>query len=82
MYLLQERFQNELDILGSLFGVEQVRARLPRLNAIHTYTEAKWLEYASHLPERRVDYLLISEAPPWSTSGCHRTPKTGQRGTG
>lgn len=69
MALLEQRFPTELAVLGSLFGVTRVAARLPRLNEIHGCTEDKWRIYSGRIPGGVVKYLLIAEAPPWSASG-------------
>jgi hypothetical protein len=66
---LEERFPIELSILKKLFGEAPVAGALPRLNQIHEYTEDKWWLYLSLLRNKRVRYLLIAEAPPWSATG-------------
>lgn len=65
---LQERFGSGLELLRALVGAEAVNARLAQLNLIFDYTEKKWLEYLDQIPGRRVRYVLIAEAPPWSES--------------
>lgn len=61
-----ESYSAELAALGALFGEEKVAQSLPRLNYIHEHTEALWHNYASQIPDGRVNFLLIAEAPPWS----------------
>lgn len=66
---LEHQYPAELAALGALFGRTDVRNKLVRLNEIHHYTEQKWRDYVSQIPQRRVNYLLIAEAPPWSATG-------------
>jgi hypothetical protein len=61
-----DSYSAELAALEALFGKEKVVQDLPRLKCIHEHTEAQWHNYASQIPDRRVKYLLIAEAPPWS----------------
>ena len=63
-----ERFENEFDALRKLFPT-RVDAALPRLREIYNYTEERWHEYAAEIPEGVVRYVLIAEAPPWSSDG-------------
>jgi hypothetical protein len=65
---LEERFPIELSILKKLFGDAPVASALARLNQIYEYTEDKWRLYLALLRNKRVRYLLIAEAPPWSTT--------------
>jgi hypothetical protein len=67
---LEERFPSELSVLSDLFGRERVVDALPRLNEIHDYTERKWRDFVARIPDGRVRYLLIAEAPPWSDRGA------------
>ena len=62
---LEQSFPDELSILKKLFGVDHVEGKLQRLNDIYKYTEGKWRDYVAKLPNGRVNYLLIGEAPPW-----------------
>jgi hypothetical protein len=61
-----ESYGPERGALEALFTPERVEQCWPRLTEIHEYTEAIWWDYVSRLPERRVKYLLLAEAPPWS----------------
>jgi hypothetical protein len=67
---LGQRFRKEFSVLAELFSDTQVRENLPRLNEIHGCAEARWREYVEQLPNGRVNYLLIAEAPPWSGAGA------------
>lgn len=62
-------YARELAALTILFGEERVARDLQRVKEIYEYTEAKWREYVALLRGRRVRYLLIAEAPPWSPDG-------------
>ena len=61
-----DSYSAELAALEALLGKEKVAQNLPRLKCIHEHTEALWHNYASKIPNGRVNYLLIAEAPPWS----------------
>ena len=67
--MLDKDYKRELRVLEDLFGRETVASNLPRLQKIHDYTERKWRAYARQVPDGRVKYLLIAEAPPWSAEG-------------
>lgn len=66
---LARRFSAELALLERLFGAQEVASKLPRLEEIFDYAEARWREYAARLQGGRVKYLMIAEAPPWSSGG-------------
>jgi len=66
---LEKEFSNELKILFSLFGRQTVEEKLPRLNDIYSESERLWHIQLDMIPERKVRYLLIAEAPPWSEIG-------------
>lgn len=42
---------------------------MPRLQEIYERTEKWWNDQLKFIPSRRVNYLLIAEAPPWSEYG-------------
>ena len=63
---LERRFPDELQTLYSLFGKEGTQDKLLRLNKIHDKSEQYWYSQLDAIPKRRVKYLLIAEAPPWS----------------
>ena len=68
---LERRFPEELSVLEeNSFGYAEVQGKLPRLNDIHDHTEAKWRNYVAKLPDGRVNYLLIAEAPPVERHWC------------
>lgn len=69
MSYLQEAFPEELSILKKLFTSSEIDACIDRLNEIHEYTEKKWVDYVKRIPNGRVNYLLIAEAPPWKEIG-------------
>ena len=66
---LEKRFPTEVAILATMFSQSRVAALLPRLNEIHEFAERKWRDYVARLPEGKIKYLLIAEAPPWSPNG-------------
>ncbi len=66
---LENRFCKELVTLNSLFERKEIEYKLTRIKEIHEYTEAKWHEYTNLCENFVVRYLLIAEAPPWSSEG-------------
>ena len=66
---LERRFPEEISVLEDLFGHTEVQVRLPRLNDIFNRAENAWRNYVAQIPNGRVKYLLIAEAPPWSVTG-------------
>jgi len=66
---INRKYQNEFEALNRLFGVDEVQSKINRLNEIHDFTENIWNDYVSGIPEKKIKYLLIAEAPPWSESG-------------
>lgn len=66
---LEERYPDEFRAFQALFGSSVVKAKIDRINEIHSFTEGKWSEYVSGLPGGQVRFLLIAEAPPWSEEG-------------
>jgi hypothetical protein len=64
-----ECIERALPVLQELFADEAVLERLPRLKEIHGHAELCWRKYVEQICDRRINYLLIAEAPPWSPSG-------------
>ena len=69
MKKLIEKFPEELEILELLFGVSDVRDNLQRIEEIFGRTESFWKDRLSLIPNQKVNFLLIGEAPPWTKSG-------------
>lgn len=67
--LLEQSYRDEYHILKKLYGDDKVQESIQRLNIIHKYTENIWNSYVDNIPGKRIKYLLIAEAPPWSPSG-------------
>ncbi len=61
---LEKQFPQELEVLSEVFGYEDVRANLERMNTVRAFTEAKWAQYVEAISRKTVNYLLIAEAPP------------------
>jgi len=66
---IKNKFQEEFNALIHLFGENEVNSKISRVNEIHHYTENIWNNYVSNIPNGEVKYLLIAEAPPWSSTG-------------
>lgn len=66
---LQDIYSTELKHLIELFGERKVEESLLRLNIIFEKTEGLWNRQVGMIPNGRVRYLLIAEAPPWSENG-------------
>jgi hypothetical protein len=66
---LEHLYRDEYKVLKKLYGDIKVQESIRRLNIIHRYTEKIWNEYIDNIPGKRIKYLLIAEAPPWSASG-------------
>jgi len=65
-----EQFSNQIEILKALFrlrGGELITESLKRMEQIFQTTERKWRCNLNRL--KKVKYLLIAEAPPWSEDG-------------
>jgi len=65
-----EQFTNQIEILKALFrlrGEELITESLKRMEQIFQTTERKWRCNLNRL--KKVKYLLIAEAPPWSEDG-------------
>src|SRR3990172_4940832 len=65
---LEQLYKDEYVILKKLYGEAKVQEDIRRLNIIHKYTKNIWNGYINNIPGKRVKYLLIAEAPPWSPS--------------
>lgn len=68
MSILQARFSKETTILEALFG-EISQDRWRRLDEIFERSEEFWHQALDMIPERRIKYMMIAEAPPWSPFG-------------
>jgi hypothetical protein len=66
---VDELFPDAFEVLVRLFGKADVQAKLGRLDLIFQHAEHWRKQYIAGLPDRRVKYLLIAEAPPWSEAG-------------
>ena len=55
---LEKQFPQELELLSEVFGDEDVRANLKRMNTVRAFTETKWAEYVEGIPRKTVNYLL------------------------
>ncbi|UCG50866.1 MAG: hypothetical protein JSW58_11765 [Candidatus Latescibacterota bacterium] len=66
---LEQKYREELSVLGRLFGSRLSASTLTRLNEIFEHTEGLWQRYVDQIPDRMVQYLLVAEAPPWSETG-------------
>ncbi len=66
---IDEAFPEEYSDLIKLFGHERVNDCYARINEIYEFTEKIWAKYITMLPQGKVKFLLIAEAPPWSASG-------------
>lgn len=59
-------FDQNLELLKQVFKPEQVEIKQERLREIYTKTEKDWKKHTIDLGLKKVKYLLICEAPPWS----------------
>ena len=62
-------FEKEIRILKNLFGEATINEKLCRIVEIYCTSECMWEEQLRSLPEEGIKYLLIAEAPPWSSEG-------------
>lgn len=68
-YSLDKIYPKEYEIINRLFNPEYIKYNMERINTIYRKTEKLWSEYLNNIPNRKVKYLLIAEAPPWNESG-------------
>jgi hypothetical protein len=65
-----QKFTNQLEILKALFGLtdeKSIKRNLNRLEWVFLTSEKKWRYNLTRL--KKVEYLLIAEAPPWTEIG-------------
>ena len=67
--LIENKYPIELSILKDLFGRNEVERNIMRLNLIFEISEKYWFENLDRIQKKKVNYLLIAEAPPWSETG-------------
>ena len=61
-------FSEALALLEALYSPEQVTAEMARMEAVFAESEQLWADYLAQVPERKVRYLMIAEAPPCTDS--------------
>jgi len=62
-------FNDNLHLLKEIFGEKEVEKKETRLREIFEKTENKWKENTVELGFKKIKYLLICEAPPYSETG-------------
>jgi hypothetical protein len=63
------KFKNQIETLKRLMGIPVDDKILKRVEDIYYYARDKWLTNLKRLEGKKVKYLLIAEAPPWSAEG-------------
>lgn len=66
---LKHLYPVEYDLISNGLGNQKLTDILPRLNQIHKTTEEYWVKYLKMIPNQHVKYLIIAEAPPFSSNG-------------
>jgi hypothetical protein len=67
---LIKRFPHQWDLLQSMYPDHHfTTGRIQLLDEIFTVAEKTWDQNLQRLSGRKVKYLLIAEAPPWTESG-------------
>jgi hypothetical protein len=64
-----EQYASEALILEQIFPGKLNDDVKSRVQSIYEVCEEYWQDQLELLPERRVKYLLLAEAPPWTASG-------------
>jgi len=65
-------FNNNLHLLENLFGKNLIAERRNRLLEIFKNTEQSWYNNLDRIKNKKIECLLIAEAPPWSENGTPR----------
>ena len=68
---LETVYPEGVKALRELFGSSLCESHLPRLNDIFKVCESAWERNIARLENRRIRYLLIAEAAPWTDEGIH-----------
>jgi hypothetical protein len=67
---LINRFPHQWDLLQSMYPDHHFTTeRIQRLDEIFTFAEKRWEQNLQRLIGKKVKYLLIPEAPPWTETG-------------
>lgn len=61
---LLSNYSNELAVLKQLFKPQQVDAEMERMEEVFAVSEDFWMGYLDQVPDRKIRYLMFSEAPP------------------
>jgi hypothetical protein len=62
-------FYQNLSILENIFGKNIVESKKQRLKEIFDSAEKSWEINIERLSDKKIEYILIAEAAPWSDSG-------------
>jgi hypothetical protein len=67
---LAQRFPHQWDLLQSMYPDHHfTTGRTQRLDKIFRVAEKRWEQNIQRLTGKKVKYLLIGEAPPWTETG-------------
>lgn len=69
---MENIFDNNLSIIENLYGKQFIIDRYNRLLEIFKNTEHSWYKNLNRVKNKKIENLLIAEAPPWTASGIPR----------